>query len=57
MKVFTWGGNLSFTATRKQSRKNMISVRISDNIPPQMKNLNMVIPPQMKNLNMVIPIL
>ena len=36
----------------------MISDRIYDDIPPQMKNsIYDDIPPQMKNLNMVIPIL
>ena len=39
--VYRWilGRKLSFTATR-----NAISERISDDIPPQMKILNMLIP-------------
>ena len=39
-----YGRKFSFTATCKRSRKTWFPKRISDNIPPQMKILNMIIP-------------
>ena len=38
-----YGRKFSFMATREQS-ENVITESISDDIPPQMKRLNMVIP-------------
>ena len=42
MSIYGW--KFSFMVMRKRSPKNVISERISDDIPPQMKILNMVIP-------------
>ena len=51
LKKFIWGGissgirsEIQFYGDSRAERYNMISERISDDIPPQMKNLNTVIP-------------
>ena len=43
-RIYMNGRKFSFTATRERSRKTLFSVRLSDNIPPKMKILDMVIP-------------